>query len=55
MGKRLKDIRTDKGLSIDYLANETGFSIDYISGIEKGAIIPPVATILTTFKGLRNR
>ncbi|MBE9542795.1 MAG: helix-turn-helix transcriptional regulator, partial [Proteobacteria bacterium] len=39
MGKRLKDIRADRGLSLDYLANETGFSIDYISGIEKGAIM----------------
>ena len=52
MGKRLKDIRTDKGLSIDYLANETGFSIDYISGIEKGAVIPPVATILRLSRAL---
>jgi transcriptional regulator with XRE-family HTH domain len=52
MGKRLKDIRTDKGLSLDYLANETGFSIDYISRIEKGAIIPPVATILRLSRAL---
>jgi len=52
MGKRLKDIRSDKGLSLDYLANETGFSIDYISGIEKGAIMPPVATILRLSRAL---
>ena len=52
IGKRLKDIRTDKGLSLDYLANETGFSIEYISGIEKGAIMPPVATILRFSRAL---
>ena len=52
MGKRLKDIRTDKGLSLEYLANETGFSIEYISGIEKGTIMPPVATILRLSRAL---
>ena len=52
MGKRLKDIRAQKGLSLDYLANETGFSLDYISGVEKGAIMPPVATILRLSKAL---
>jgi len=52
IGKRLKDIRTDKELSLDYLANETGFSIDYISSIEKGAIMPPVATILRLSRAL---
>ena len=52
IGKRLKDIRTDKGLSLDYIANETGFSIDYISGIEKGTIMPPVATILQLSRAL---
>ncbi len=52
MGKRLKDTRAKKGLSLDYLANETGFSIDYISRIEKGGIMPPVATILRLSRAL---
>ena len=52
IGRRLKDIRATKGLSIDYLANETGFSKDYISGVEKGAIMPPVATILRLSRAL---
>lgn len=52
MGKRLRDIRAEKGLSIDYLANETGFSADYISRVEKGEIMPPVATILRLSKAL---
>ena len=52
IGKRLKDIRTEKGLSLDYLANETGFSKDYISRLEKGEIMPPVANILRLSKAL---
>ncbi len=52
IGKRLKDIRGTKGLSLDYLANETGFSKDYISGVEKGKIMPPVATILRLSRAL---
>jgi transcriptional regulator with XRE-family HTH domain len=52
IGKRLKDIRATKGLSLDYLANETGFSVDYISEVEKGQIIPPVATILRLSRAL---
>jgi len=52
IGKRLKDIRATKGLSLDYLANETGFSVDYISEVEKGEIIPPVATILRLSRAL---
>lgn len=52
IGKRLQDIRTQKDLSVTYVANETGFSIDYISGIEKGEIMPPVATILRLSRAL---
>jgi transcriptional regulator with XRE-family HTH domain len=52
MGKRLKEIRAKKGLDLDYLANETGFSADYISRVEKGEIIPPVATILRLSRAL---
>ena len=52
IGRRLKDIRATKGLSLDYLANETGFSIDYISRVEKGEIMPPVATVLRLSRAL---
>jgi len=52
IGRRLKDIRTTKGLSLDYLTNETGFSKDYIAGVEKGEIMPPVATILRLSRAL---
>lgn len=52
LGKRLKEIRTMKGISPEFLANETGFSADYISRVEKGEIVPPVATILRLSKAL---
>jgi transcriptional regulator with XRE-family HTH domain len=52
LGKRMQEIRTTKGLSVEFLANETGFSTDYISGVEKGEIVPPVATILRLSRAL---
>jgi len=52
MGKKMKEIRTAKGLSLDFLANETGFSSDYLSRIEGGELTPPVATILRLARAL---
>ena len=52
LGKRMQEIRTTKGLSLEFLANETGFSTDYISRVEKGETVPPVATILRLSRAL---
>jgi transcriptional regulator with XRE-family HTH domain len=52
LGERLKDLRTKKGIGIDFLANETGFSVDYLSRLENGQIMPPVATILRLSRAL---
>jgi transcriptional regulator with XRE-family HTH domain len=52
LGERLKDIRVEKGVSLDFLANETGFSTEYLGGVEKGEIMPPVATILRLSRAL---
>jgi transcriptional regulator with XRE-family HTH domain len=52
MGKRLKEIRTEKGVSLDHIANETGFSVEYISEVEEGKVRPPVATILRLSRAL---
>jgi quercetin dioxygenase-like cupin family protein len=52
LGKKMQEIRTLKGLSLDFLANETGFSGDYLSRIEKGELTPPVATILRLSRAL---
>ncbi len=46
IGKKIKQIRTKKKVSLDYVANETGFSIDYLKKLETGKAIPPVGTLL---------
>jgi transcriptional regulator with XRE-family HTH domain len=52
LGKRMQEIRTAKGFSIEFLSNETGFSADYISSVEKGEVVPPVATLLRLSRAL---
>ncbi len=52
LGERLKHIRVEKGVSLDFLANETGFSTEYLGGVERGEIMPPVATILRLSRAL---
>ncbi|UCE34847.1 MAG: cupin domain-containing protein [Deltaproteobacteria bacterium] len=52
LGERLKDIRVEKGIGLDFLANETGFSTEYLTLVEKGSIMPPVATILRISRAL---
>ena len=52
IGKRLLKLRKEKKLSLKNLANETGLSINRISQIEKGEIIPPVAVILQLSRAL---
>jgi transcriptional regulator with XRE-family HTH domain len=51
-GKRVMKLRREKKLSLVDLANETGLSKDFISKMEKGEIIPPVAVILQVSKAL---
>lgn len=52
IGKRLMKMRKDKGLTLKHLANETGLTWQYISSIEKGEIMPPVAVILQLSRAL---
>ncbi len=52
IGKRLLKLRREKRLTLKHLANETGLSTKYISQIEKGEVIPPVAVILQLSKAL---
>ena len=40
VGKKIKKARTSKKIKLDQLANETGFSIDYLKDIESGKAIP---------------
>ncbi|MBU3916543.1 XRE family transcriptional regulator [bacterium] len=53
IGKKIKTARTEKKITLNSLANETGFSTDYIKQIESTEIIPSVGTLLQISKALR--
>jgi transcriptional regulator with XRE-family HTH domain len=52
IGKKIKKARTQKKFSFDQLANETGFSVDYLKKIEGGKKIPPVGALLQIARAL---
>lgn len=52
VGKRIKDIRTQKGLSLEDLSRMTGFEIDILEGIEKNTISPQLGTVMRLSKAL---
>ena len=52
IGKKIKKIRTGKKISFDNLANETGFSVDYLKKIEAGNTIPTVSSLLQISRAL---
>ncbi len=45
IGKRIKWIRTEKRVTLDALAAETGFTKGYLSKVEKSPKAPPVSTL----------
>ena len=51
-GKRVMNMRRERKLTLKDVANETGLAKEYISNLEKGEIIPPVAVILQLSKAL---
>ena len=40
-GKRLREIRTEKDISLRQLAKDSGFDTAYISRVERGMMLPP--------------
>ena len=52
IGKKLFKLRSEKKLTLKNLANETGLATKYISQIEKGEVIPPVAVLLQLSRAL---
>ncbi len=52
IGKRLLKLRRERTITLKHLANETGLNPKYISRVEKGELIPPVAVILQLSKAL---
>jgi quercetin dioxygenase-like cupin family protein len=52
IGKKIKKARTGKKFSLDRVANETGFSIEYLKEVENGKTIPPVGALLQIARAL---
>ncbi|MFN3534443.1 MAG: helix-turn-helix domain-containing protein [Desulfatiglandales bacterium] len=52
IGNKIRLLRRKKGLSLKQLGNDTGLKPQYISQIEKGEVIPPVAVLLQISKAL---
>ena len=52
VGKKIRKVRLEKKFAMDRMANETGYSIDYLKGIEAGKITPPVASLLQIARAL---
>jgi quercetin dioxygenase-like cupin family protein len=52
VGKKIKQVRTDKKIPLERIANETGYAVDYLKDIEAGAAIPPVGALLQISRAL---
>lgn len=52
IGKRIKTSRTRKKVTLDQLANDTGFSIEYLKQVESGKEMPPVGALLQISRAL---
>ena len=49
---KMKKLRKEKGLSYKYLANETGYTPEYIKEVEEQDKIPPVSFVIQLSKAL---
>jgi len=53
VGKKIKKARTEKKMTLDQVANETGCSTDYLKLVESGKEMPPGGTLLQISKALQ--
>lgn len=53
VGKKIKQVRTQKKMTLDQVANDTGCSLDTLKGIESGKEMPPVGTLLRIARALQ--
>jgi quercetin dioxygenase-like cupin family protein len=52
-GRKIRNLREEKGVSLDALSRETGYPAEVLKDVEEGKIAPPVALVLQlgrTFK-----
>ena len=52
IGIKIKQIRLDKKLSLNFIANEIGLSPDFLHSVESGEKRPPVGTLLQISRAL---
>ena len=52
IGSKIKKARTSKKFSLEHVANETGFSTEYLKEVEAGKPIPPVRALLQIARAL---
>jgi len=52
IGSRIKAFRTEKGITLESLAQQTGFTKGYLSKVEKSKKAPPVSTLGILAKSL---
>lgn len=52
VGDKIRKARLNKNVALDVVANETGFSTEYLESVEQGEKIPPVGTILQIARAL---
>lgn len=53
LGKKIRSMREEKGLSLDDLSRDTGYAAALLNEVEEGRVAPPVALVLQlgrTFK-----
>jgi len=53
IGRKIKQLRQERGLSLVDLAAKTGFTKGYISKVENSKKSPPVSTLITISNALR--
>jgi len=52
VGGKIKKARIQKGVPLSFVANETGFSTEYLEKVESDETMPPVGTILQIARAL---
>ncbi len=52
VGKTIRKVRREKKMTYESLANETGFTVEYLKDIEAGKVRPPVGTLLQISRAL---
>ena len=53
IGQRAKEGREKLGLSLEYVAHETGYSVDVIKQVEEDKIVPPVSLLIQLSRVLK--